>query len=79
MNPAATSGTARRPSWSPSWSRIGLYSLPSSGMNFMENLIGMFLLKFTTDVLLMSPGVVALFFGLARPGHEDEHQAQTVA
>ena len=50
----------------PSWGRIGLYSLPASGMNFMENLIGMFLLKFTTDVLLLAPALVALFFGLAR-------------
>ena len=55
-------GTSRQ----PSWAQIGLYSLPSSGVNFMENLIGMFLLKFTTDVLLLAPGLVALFFGLAR-------------
>ena len=26
----------------PSWSRIALYSLPASGMNFMDNLIGGF-------------------------------------
>ena len=32
----------------------------------MENLIAMFLLKFATDVLLLSPALVALFFGLGR-------------
>ena len=48
------------------WTAISLYSLPAAGSNFMENLIGMYLLKFATDVLLLAPGLVALFFGLAR-------------
>jgi Na+/melibiose symporter-like transporter len=48
------------------WMAISLYSLPAAGSNFMENLIGMYLLKFATDVLLLAPGLVALFFGLAR-------------
>ena len=62
MNAEVSQSTSRR----PSWRQIGLYSLPASGLNFMENLIGMFLLKFTTDVLLLAPGLVALFFGVAR-------------
>jgi GPH family glycoside/pentoside/hexuronide:cation symporter len=51
---------------SSSWKRIAVYSLPAAGSNFMENLIGMYLLKFTTDVLLLAPALVALFFGLGR-------------
>jgi GPH family glycoside/pentoside/hexuronide:cation symporter len=49
-----------------SWRVIAIYSLPAAGANFMENLIGMYLLKFSTDVLLLAPGLVALFFGLGR-------------
>lgn len=50
----------------PHWGQIALYSLPAAGANFMDNLIGMFLLKFTTDVLLVAPALMATLFGLAR-------------
>jgi GPH family glycoside/pentoside/hexuronide:cation symporter len=48
------------------WRRIVVYSLPAAGVNFMENLIAMFLLKFAADVLLLAPALVASFFGVAR-------------
>ena len=51
---------------SPGWARIALYGLPAAGVAFMQNLIAMFLLKFTTDVLLLAPALVAFFFGLSR-------------
>ena len=49
-----------------SWQLIALYSLPAAGANFMEQLIGMYLLKFAADVLLVAPAAIAVIFGLGR-------------
>jgi GPH family glycoside/pentoside/hexuronide:cation symporter len=45
---------------------ILLYSLPAAGSGFMGGLISLYLLKFSTDVLLIAPGVMGLLFGVSR-------------
>ena len=47
-------------------STIAVYALPSVAMGFTGSLVSMYLLKFSTDVLLVSPAVVGLLFGVAR-------------
>lgn len=42
------------------------YSLPSFGMGFMFILVNIYLLKFTTDVLLIAPATMGLVFGASR-------------
>jgi GPH family glycoside/pentoside/hexuronide:cation symporter len=45
---------------------IWLYALPVVPMGFMFILIGFYLLKYTTDVLLIDPAVMGTLFGLSR-------------
>ncbi len=47
-------------------STVLLYGLPSISLGFMGALISMYLLKYSTDVLLIAPGVIGLIFGLSR-------------
>ncbi len=48
------------------FSRIINYNLPTVGAGFMFFLITLYLLKFSTDVLLISPAVMGLIFGVSR-------------
>ncbi len=43
-----------------------IYALPMIPIGFMGGLVSMYLLKFSTDVLLIAPGVIGLLFGLSR-------------
>jgi GPH family glycoside/pentoside/hexuronide:cation symporter len=47
-------------------SRIALYALPAASLGFMGGLVSFYLLKFSTDVLLIAPGVMGLIFGASR-------------
>lgn len=42
------------------------YGLPSAGLGFMGMLMGVYLLKFATDVLLIAPAAMGVLFGLSR-------------
>lgn len=42
------------------------YALPVLGVGFMWNMTSFYFLKFSTDVLLISPGLMGLIFGAAR-------------
>ncbi len=45
---------------------IVIYALPASASGFMTALISFYFLKFSTDVLLLAPGVIGLFFAISR-------------
>ncbi len=45
---------------------IAVYALPSVSMGFMSALISFYLLKFSTDVLLLAPAVMGLLFGISK-------------
>ncbi len=42
------------------------YSLPSAGIGFMALLISIYLMKFSTDVLLIAPATMGLWLGVSR-------------
>ena len=48
------------------WSTIFVYNLPTVGVGFMFFLVGLQLMKFSTDVLLISPAVMGTIFGVSR-------------
>jgi GPH family glycoside/pentoside/hexuronide:cation symporter len=48
------------------YGQIFLYSLPSLGLGYTFFLTTVYLLKYSTDVLLVAPGVMGLLFGLSR-------------
>ncbi len=48
------------------FSTILLYATPMSGLGFMEILFAMYLMKFSTDVLAVSPAAMGLIFLVAR-------------
>lgn len=43
-----------------------LYSLPAAGVHYTFMLVGIYLLKFSTDVLLIGPGLMGFLFGASR-------------
>ena len=45
---------------------ILIYALPAVSLGFMGALVSIYLLKFSTDVLLIAPGLMGLLFGLSR-------------
>ena len=45
---------------------IVLYSLPAAAVNFTFMLTGVYLLKYSADVLLVAPGAMGLVYGLSR-------------
>src|SRR5262245_41327919 len=47
-------------------STLAAYCGPAFGAGFMFLLIPLYLMKFATDVLLISPAVMGLIFGLSR-------------
>ena len=42
------------------------YSLPTVGAGYMFLLVGLYLMKFATDVLLIAPATMSVIFGLSR-------------
>jgi GPH family glycoside/pentoside/hexuronide:cation symporter len=42
------------------------YNAPPLGLGFMFFLVSLYMMKFSTDVLLMSPAAIGLIFGLSR-------------
>jgi GPH family glycoside/pentoside/hexuronide:cation symporter len=47
-------------------SSILIYASPAPCIGFMFFLVSMYLMKFSTDVLLIAPGVMGLIFGISR-------------
>jgi GPH family glycoside/pentoside/hexuronide:cation symporter len=48
------------------WMQIAAYSAPTVGVGYMYLLIGLYIMKFSTDVLLISPAVMGTIFGVSR-------------
>ncbi|MBT4160701.1 MAG: MFS transporter [Gammaproteobacteria bacterium] len=42
------------------------YNLPTAGIGFMFFMVALYLMKFSTDVLLVSPAVMGMIFGISR-------------
>jgi hypothetical protein len=42
------------------------YNIPTVGVGFMFFMVTLYLMKFSTDVLLISPAVMGLIFGISR-------------
>ena len=49
-----------------SWGVIGAYGTPTVGMGYMYLLIGLYIMKFSTDVLLIAPAIMGTIFGISR-------------
>ncbi len=49
-----------------SWSNIVAYGAPGVGVGYMYLLINLFVMKFSTDVLLIAPAVMGTIFGISR-------------
>lgn len=45
---------------------IAIYGLPAAALAFTENLLSFYLLKFSTDVLLVAPAWMGLWFGISK-------------
>ena len=42
------------------------YNLPTVGVGFMFFIVALYLMKFSTDVLLISPAIMGIIFGVSR-------------
>ena len=60
-SPRADAAPARLP-----FATILLYSAPMAGLGFMELLFGMYLMKFSTDVLAVAPAAMGVVFLVSR-------------
>lgn len=49
-----------------SWSTIFAYGAPGLGAGYMYLLIGLYVMKFSTDVLMIAPAVMSTIFGVSR-------------
>lgn len=49
-----------------SWGVIGAYGTPTVGVGYMYLLINLYIMKFSTDVLLIAPAVMGTIFGISR-------------
>ncbi len=47
-----------------SWSVIVAYGSPAVGVGYMYLLINLYIMKFSTDVLLIAPAIMGTIFGL---------------
>jgi GPH family glycoside/pentoside/hexuronide:cation symporter len=63
--PISVGATAQRATRLP-FATIAAYSAPTLGAGFMFLLLNLYLMKFSTDVLLISPFAMGLIFGLSR-------------
>lgn len=48
------------------WRVLALYNLPAIGFGYIYMLFGLYVVKFSTDVLLIAPAVVGTIFGISR-------------
>lgn len=48
------------------WSVITAYGAPGVGAGYMYLLLGLYIMKFSTDVLLIAPAVMGTIFGISR-------------
>lgn len=48
------------------WSTISAYGAPGLGAGYMYLLVGLYIMKFSTDVLLIAPAVMGTIFGVSR-------------
>jgi Na+/melibiose symporter-like transporter len=48
------------------WGVIGAYGTPAVGVGYMYLLINLYIMKFSTDVLLIAPAVMGTIFGVSR-------------
>ena len=48
------------------WGVIGAYGTPTVGVGYMYLLINLYIMKFSTDVLLIAPAIMGTIFGLSR-------------
>lgn len=58
--------TAAIPNQRLSWPVISAYGAPGLGVGYMYLLIGLYIMKFSTDVLLIAPVVMGTIFGASR-------------
>src|SRR5262245_45638743 len=58
--------SAERPNGRVSWGTIVAYGAPGVGAGYMYLLLNLYVLKFSTDVLLIAPAVMGLIFGASR-------------
>ena len=49
-----------------SWKVITAYGAPGIGAGYMYLLIGLYIMKFSTDVLLIAPAIMGTIFGISR-------------
>ena len=49
-----------------SWGVISAYGAPTIGVGYMYLLINLYIMKFSTDVLLIAPAVMGTIFGVSR-------------
>ncbi|MDG1205830.1 MAG: MFS transporter, partial [Pseudomonadales bacterium] len=49
-----------------SWKTIVAYGAPGVGVGYMYLLINLYIMKFSTDVLLIAPSVMGIIFGVSR-------------
>ena len=48
------------------WNVVAAYGAPGIGAGYMLLLIGLYIMKFSTDVLLIAPIVMSMIFGVSR-------------
>ncbi len=48
------------------WGTIGAYGTPAVGVGYMYLLINLYIMKFSTDVLLIAPAIMGTIFGVSR-------------
>jgi len=58
--------TAGEPQDKLDWGVIGAYGTPAVGVGYMYLLINLYIMKFSTDVLLIAPAVMGTIFGISR-------------
>jgi GPH family glycoside/pentoside/hexuronide:cation symporter len=59
-------GAAKEPSNKVSWSTTLAFGAPAVGAGYMYLLLSLYVMKFSTDVLLIAPGVMGAIYSLSR-------------
>ncbi|MCS5583587.1 MAG: MFS transporter, partial [Pseudomonadales bacterium] len=59
-------GNKNPPTARLSWGLIASYATPTVGVGYMYLLIGLYIMKFSTDVLLIPPAIMGTIFGVSR-------------
>lgn len=66
MSEAIATGQAAASEHKLSWSVITAYGAPGIGAGYMYLLLSLYIMKFSTDVLLIAPAVMGTIFGISR-------------